>query len=118
MQAIMISSVRVQCRCSFGKHRIGCSKDCTIVFKQAVDNLSVMVSPMAEKTLIASLVLKEVHTSGLSKTAHQCTSLFVCWSTDFEVGVVTNLLSGLNLSLLVHTSSVLAMLCMGTAIRR
>jgi len=48
VQAIMISSARVWCRCSFGNNRIGCSKDCTIVFNQAVDNLSVMVSPMAE----------------------------------------------------------------------
>lgn len=33
--AIMISSARIQCRCSFEKKRIGCSKDCTVACNQA-----------------------------------------------------------------------------------
>ncbi len=36
--AIVISSARIQCRCSFEKKVIGCSKDCTIVFNQAGTN--------------------------------------------------------------------------------
>ncbi len=36
--AIMISSARIQCRCSFEKKGIGCNKDCSIVFNQAGTN--------------------------------------------------------------------------------
>ncbi len=38
VQAIMISSARVQCRCSFKIKGVHYSKDCTIVLNQAIEN--------------------------------------------------------------------------------